>query len=168
MNLYLVRHGIAVSHYSAGYEEDSQRPLTDKGRAKMRDIARGLKVLGVHPALIMSSPYVRARQTAEILKEVLGLAEPLAFTENLLPLAHPDHMWEELRTQQALDSVALVGHEPNMSALTNLLLGVTGLQLVFKKGGVCHLILSEFGDQPRAVLRWFLAPKLLVSVGKKG
>jgi phosphohistidine phosphatase len=69
VKLYLVRHAIAVPHFTVGYEDDSQRPLTDKGRAKMRDITRGLKVLGVAPQIILSSPYVRARQTAEILRE---------------------------------------------------------------------------------------------------
>ncbi len=168
MNLYLIRHAIAVPHYATGYDEDSQRPLTDKGRAKMRDIARGLKILGVCPALILTSPYTRARQTAEILKEVIGVPEPLVFTENLLPLAHPDRMWEELRAYASVHSVALVGHEPNISALTNLLLGVTGLQMVFKKGGVCHLTLDEFGGQPHGTLQWFLTPRQLVSIRKKG
>lgn len=168
MNLYLVRHAIAVPHDAPGYEDDSKRPLTDKGRAKMRDIARGLKVLGVCPQLILTSPYVRARQTAEILKEVLGTTEGLVFTENLLPLAHPDHLWEELRAYAGVDSVALVGHEPNISALANLLLGVSGLQIVFKKGGVCYLTVDAFGTEPRATLHWLLTPRQMVTIGKKG
>jgi len=168
VNLYLVRHAIAVPHYMAGYEEDSQRPITNKGRAKMREIAHGLKVLGVCPTVIISSPYLRARQTAEILRDVLGVAEPLVFTENLLPLAHPDRMWEELRACKGVDSVALVGHEPNISALTNLLLGVTALQMVFKKGGVCHLTLNELDEQPRAILQWLMTPRQMVAIGKKG
>ncbi|MCS6830913.1 MAG: phosphohistidine phosphatase SixA [Armatimonadota bacterium] len=168
MNLYLVRHAIAVPHDAPGYEEDSQRPLTDRGRAKMRDIARGLKVLGVCPNLILTSPYVRARQTAEILKDVLNITQPLVFTENLLPLAHPDHLWEELQAYAEVDSVALVGHEPNISALANLLLGVTGLQIVFKKGGVCYLTVDTFDREPHATLHWLLTPKQMVAIGKKG
>ncbi|MDW8105527.1 MAG: phosphohistidine phosphatase SixA [Armatimonadota bacterium] len=168
MNLYLVRHAIAVPHDAPGYEEDSLRPLTDKGRAKMRDIARGLKALGVCPQLILTSPYVRARQTAEILQEMLGCTEALVLTENLLPLAHPDHLWQELRRYAHVPSLALVGHEPNISALTNLLLGVTGLQIVFKKGGVCYLTVDSFGEEPHATLHWLLAPKHLVAIGRKG
>ncbi len=168
MNLYLVRHAIAVPHDAPGYEEDSLRPLTDKGRAKMRDIARGLRELGVSPQLILSSPYVRARQTAEILHEVLGCTQALVFTKNLLPLAHPDHLWQELRQYAHVSSVALVGHEPNISALANLLLGVTGLQLVFKKGGVCYLTVETFESEPHATLHWLLAPKHLVAIGRKG
>lgn len=166
MNLYLVRHAIAVPHDAPGYEDDSKRPLTDKGRAKMRDVALGLKVLGVCPQMILTSPYVRARQTAEILKNVLGLTEDLVLTENLLPLAHPDHLWEELQQYSRLESVALVGHEPSISALANLFLGVSGLQIVFKKGGVCHLDLDIHDKEPRAQLRWLLTPKQLIAIGK--
>jgi phosphohistidine phosphatase len=168
MDVYLVRHGIAVPHHATGYEEDSKRPLTDKGRAKMRDIARGLKVLRVCPRMILTSPYVRARQTAEILQDVLGSVERLVLTENLLPLAHPDHLWKELQAYSELEVVALVGHEPNISALANLLLGVSGLPIVFKKGGVCHLTLDMSGTEPRAQLRWLLTPKQMIAIGQKG
>lgn len=168
MNLYLVRHAIAVPHDAPGYEDDSSRPLTDKGRTKMREIARGLKVLGVAPEIVLSSPYLRARQTAEILVEVLDSTRRLEFTENLLPLAHPDHMWLELQGYAHFGSVALVGHEPNLSALTNLLLGVEGLQVNFKKGGVCYLTVDPFLPKPRAMLHWLLAPKQMVAIGRKG
>ncbi len=68
MNLYIVRHAIAVDEGTADFE-DSQRPLTDKGRRKMRQIAKGLRALGVEFDLILSSPYLRAQETAEILAE---------------------------------------------------------------------------------------------------
>jgi phosphohistidine phosphatase len=167
VKLYLVRHAIAVPHFTVGYEDDSQRPLTDKGRAKMRDITRGLKVLGVAPQIILSSPYVRARQTAEILREGLEVQNSIVFTENLLPLAHPDHMWEELKQYSRVDSLALVGHEPNMSALANLLLGETRLQIVFKKGGVCHMTVDDLSGAPAGVLQWLLTPKQMVAIGQK-
>jgi phosphohistidine phosphatase len=167
VKLYLVRHAIAVPHFTPGYEDDSQRPLTDKGRAKMRDITRGLKALGVAPQIILSSPYVRARQTAEILREGLDVQNPIVFTENLLPLAHPDHMWDELKQYNGVDSIALVGHEPNMSALANLLLGVTRLQIVFKKGGVCHMTVDDLSGAPAAVLQWLLTPKQMIAIGNK-
>lgn len=168
MNLYLVRHAIAVPHDAPGYPEDSERPLTDKGRGKMRDIARGLKALRVAPEVVLSSPYLRARQTAEILIEVLGSTNRLELTENLLPLAHPDHMWSELQDYAHVGAIALVGHEPNLSALTNLLLGVEGLQITFKKGGVCYLSIDLFTPKPRATLHWLLAPKQMIAIGRKG
>ena len=72
MNLYIIRHAIAVNEGTDGYESDSERPLTDKGRKKMREIAKGLRNLGVEFDLILSSPYVRARETAEILADVFN------------------------------------------------------------------------------------------------
>lgn len=71
MNLYLIRHAIAVDEGDPEYAQDSLRPLTEKGRKKMRQIARGLRALGAEFDLIVSSPYVRARETAEILSDVL-------------------------------------------------------------------------------------------------
>jgi phosphohistidine phosphatase SixA len=91
----------------------------------------------------------------------------IVFTENLLPLAHPDHMWEELKQYSRVDSLALVGHEPNMSALANLLLGETRLQIVFKKGGVCHMTVDDLSGAPAAVLQWLLTPKQMVAIGQK-
>lgn len=167
MKVYLVRHAIAVPHFTPEYEDDNQRPLTDKGRAKMRDITRGLKALGVSVHIILSSPYVRARQTAEILHEGLQVQTPIVFTENLLPLAHPDHLWEELKGYSQVESVAMVGHEPNISSLANLLLGVTRLQILFKKGGVCHITIDDFSGAPSATLHWLLTPKQLVAIGRK-
>ena len=67
MKLYLVRHSNAVDPGSPEYEDDSQRPLTEKGRDKMERIASALKGLGAEPDRILSSPYARAKQTAEIL-----------------------------------------------------------------------------------------------------
>ena len=66
MELYILRHAIAVERGSPGFEEDSTRPLTPAGEGKMRQIAKGMRALSVDPDLILSSPYVRARQTAEI------------------------------------------------------------------------------------------------------
>ena len=73
MKIYLIRHSNAVDPGTPGYEDDSLRPLTEKGRDKMNKIAAALKALDVQPDLIVSSPYVRARETAEILAKVLYL-----------------------------------------------------------------------------------------------
>ena len=67
MDIYLIPHRIAYEPGEPGYEDDTQRPLTDKGRDKMRKVARVLKRLNLKPNVILSSPYLRARETAEIL-----------------------------------------------------------------------------------------------------
>jgi len=92
MNIYIIRHAIAVEEGTPGYESDSERPLTDKGRKKMRQIARGLRNIGVEFDLILSSPYVRARETAEILAQVFKVKKKIAFTENLIPFGNPERL----------------------------------------------------------------------------
>ena len=80
MNIYIIRHAIAVDEGMPEYEKDSERPLTDKGRKKMRQIAKGLRTLGVEIDLILSSPYVRARETAEILASEFKMKKKVAFS----------------------------------------------------------------------------------------
>ena len=138
MNLYIVRHAIAVEEGAAGYESDSERPLTDKGRKKMRQVAKGLRSLGVEFDLILSSPYVRARETAEILAEVFKMKKNITFTESLIPLATPELLIGEINQTYSVDSIAVVGHEPHLSTLIGILVAENAkIDLTLKKGGVC-------------------------------
>src|SRR4026207_2510595 len=110
MNIYLIRHAIAVEAGTPEYEQDSERPLTEKGRKKMRQIARGLRTLGVELDLILSSPYVRARETAEILAEVFKMKKKIAFSESLTPAADPALLIPEISEKYSVESIALIGH----------------------------------------------------------
>src|SRR5690349_22292644 len=121
MNLYIIRHGIAVDEGTPGYESDSERPLTDKGRKKMRQIAKALRHLGVEFDLILCSPYVRARETAEILADVFKMKEKLVFSDNLIPLGSPEILIGEIIENHAVDRLAIVGHEPHLSSLISRL-----------------------------------------------
>lgn len=169
MNLYIVRHAIAVDEGTPEYEQDSERPLTDKGRKKMRQIAKGLRKLGVEFDLILSSPYVRARETAEILAEVFKMKKKIAFSENLIPMADPELLIPEILEKYSVDNIALVGHEPHLSALVGALIaGNTTLDITFKKGGVCYLAADDLHhDDHRATLEWLLTPGILVKMGNK-
>jgi phosphohistidine phosphatase len=90
MNLYVVRHAIAIQRGTPGFEDDSQRSVTDQGRQKMIGITRGLKQLGTELQAVVSSPYVRARETAEILAEGLDFkVGVIEFSDALLPMAVP-------------------------------------------------------------------------------
>src|SRR5215510_6284947 len=117
MNLYIIRHAMAVDEGTPGYESDSERPLTDKGRKRMRLIARGLRNIGVGFDLILSSPYARARETAEILADVFKMKKNITFTENLIPLGNPELLIGEINESYSVDSLAVVGHEPHLSTL---------------------------------------------------
>lgn len=88
MNLYIIRHAIAAEEDPSG--DESQRALTDKGGKKMRQIAKGLRVLGVEFDMILSSPYLRAKETAEILGEVFKIKKQIVYSDNLIPVGDPD------------------------------------------------------------------------------
>ena len=91
MNLYIIRHAIAVEAGTPEYENDSQRPLTDKGKKKMQKIAEGLMGLETEINLILSSPYLRAVQTAKILRRVFDLSkQDIVETEHLTPVGYGD------------------------------------------------------------------------------
>jgi phosphohistidine phosphatase len=169
MDIYIIRHAIAVDEGIAGFEDDSQRPLTDKGRKKMRQIAKGLRALGVEFDLILSSPYIRARETAEILAEVFKMKKKIAFSESLIPMADPQLLIPELNEKYSFNSIALVGHEPHLSSLIGLLTTEnTKLDITLKKGGVCYLAADDLHhDDHRATLEWLLTPGILVEIGDK-
>jgi phosphohistidine phosphatase len=167
MNLYIVRHAIAIDEGTEGYE-DSERPLTDTGRKKMRQIARGLRALGVGVDLILSSPYVRARETAEILEDAFKMKGKIAFSENLVQLGDPDLLIAEINEKYPVDSIAIVGHEPNLSALTGLLISENAkIDMTYKKGGVCKLTADDLHLSRTATLEWLLTPKILVELSEK-
>jgi phosphohistidine phosphatase len=168
MNLYIIRHAIAVDEGKSDYESDSQRPLTDKGRKKMRQIAKSLHNLGVEFDLILSSPYVRARETAEILADAFKMKKKILFSDNLVPLGNPELLITEMNEKYSVDSIAVVGHEPHLSALVGLLAAESGkIDVTLKKGGVCYLSADDLHHEHRARLEWLLTPGLLIEIGNK-
>jgi len=167
MNLYIIRHAIAVDEGSADFE-DSQRPLTDKGRRKMRQIAKGLYALGVEFDLILSSPYLRAQETAEVLADVLKVKKKIIFSESLIPESEPEKVIAEINESHTVDSLAIVGHEPHLSSLIGLLAANNpNIDITLKKGGVCYLSADDLHHAHRATLEWLLTPGILVGIADK-
>lgn len=163
MNLYLIRHAIAEEESPSG--EDSQRELTDKGAKKMRLIAKGLRTLGVDFDLIVSSPYTRAVQTAEILSEVFK-KKRFVLSDHLMPAGDMDLLIAEINEKYSVNSLAIVGHEPYLSGLVSLLTaGGAPVEMTFKKGGVCHLSTDDLHHTHKATLEWLLTPGVLVEIG---
>lgn len=169
MNLYIIRHAIAVDEATSDYEHDSERPLTDKGRKKMRQIAKALRNLGVEFDLILSSPYVRACETAEILADVFKIKKKIIFTDNLIPLVDPELLIGEINEKYSVDSIAVVGHEPYLSALIGLLVAEnTKIDITLKKGGICYVTADDLHHlDHRATLEWLLTPGILMEIGDK-
>jgi phosphohistidine phosphatase len=171
MILYIIRHAIAEqAMIAAGPEQDdSQRPLTPKGRSKMRRIALGLKALQPSIDLILTSPYLRAVQTARILAKQFELInDQVILTENLAPSMQAGRLVQEINDNlRGRQTVALVGHEPSLSRLVSLLIsGDPRLRIVLKKGGVCRLSAEALRDGQCATLEWLLSPAQLVRIGR--
>jgi len=165
MRIYLIRHSNAVEMGTSDFEEDAQRPLTERGREKMKNIARALKELGIQPNLIVSSPYVRAVQTAQILKRVLECKKDLSICDALVPLGNASDIFGEINEKYNVDDLILVGHEPCLSVLIGMLTsGTPDILIALKYGGICCLSIDDLRLQRMAVLEWLLTPKILSCV----
>ena len=166
MNLYLLRHGIAVERGLPGYEDDSQRPLTPKGAARIHRIAQAARHLGVKFDLVLSSPYLRAHQTAQIVASFYGVEGQLRLTENLTPMNPPAALIGEIHETYAdALSVLLVGHEPYLGTLASMLLaGHEQVGITFKKGGLCKFSIDELKYGRCATLDWLLTPKQMLNL----
>jgi phosphohistidine phosphatase len=166
MKICLLRHAKAEPAVSENLETDAARVLTPEGTRKMRQIAAGMKAMDLTFDLILSSPFARARQTAEIAAQVLGLSDRLKFTENLTTVAQPSDIVAEIcERYRATPSLLLVGHEPFLGQLASLLLtGQDILGVDFKKAGLLALSVEELKRGRCAVLDWFLTPKQLAAL----
>lgn len=166
MNLFLLRHGIAVDRGLPGYEDDSQRPLTPKGAARIHRIAKAAKGLGLTFDLILSSPYLRAQQTAQVVASFYKIEDRLRLTENLTPATPPSALIGEIyETYAEALSILLVGHEPSMSTLASVLLtGDENLMMTLKKGGLCKLSVDELLYGRCATLEWLMTPKQMLGL----
>ena len=170
MILYIIRHAIAAQAGTSGHaEDDSQRPLTDEGRKKMRKIAQGLKELEVRIDLVLTSPYLRAAQTAKILAKKFDLPqEKVISSEQLTPMGSPDRLVDEINKNHGeVENLALVGHEPYVGNLISMLIsGDSTNSITLKKGGVCRLSLERLQYGRCAALDWLLSPAQLVEIGR--
>jgi phosphohistidine phosphatase len=158
MELYILRHGIAEDG-EAG-QPDSDRGLTPEGKKRLRPILHLVKKAGVSPSLILTSPYRRAVETAELAAKILGYPGDLLRTKTLTPSGTPGAVWDEIRVHKDESQILLAGHEPLFSALTAFLLASPNLQIDFKKGAIARVDLERFGSEPRGILKWMLLPKL--------
>ncbi len=166
--VYFIRHGIAASRESA--KDDESRPLTTKGINKTRRIAERLGDLGLQFDTLLTSPLVRARQTADILNQV-GLASHLEEFSPLSPggslsdclnwLSH----WQSANvTSLTTPSIALVGHEPNLSEWAQqLVTGQEQSQWTLKKGGIIGLRVPNAKQAiGQSQLFWLAPPRFLL------
>ena len=158
MEIYILRHGAAEEPQTG--HPDAERSLTPDGRKKLRNILKTAGAAGVAPSLILTSPYKRALQTAQMAAEILEYKGELLRTKSLEPGSSPKTVWDEIRVHKDELRMMLVGHEPLFSRLTAYLLGSPNLQVEFKKGAIVCIEVERFPTEPHAVLRWMLTSKL--------
>lgn len=137
MWVHLLRHGIAIDPTDPACPTDPERFLTDKGKTRARQGARGLRALGIAPEIVIASPYVRAQQTAEIACEELGGVARIT-SDMLVPMADPSRIVDELRAR-AEQNILCVGHAPNLDLVAAYLVGADDPVTSLKKAGCASI-----------------------------
>jgi phosphohistidine phosphatase len=162
MELLIVRHAIAVEHGDPAYKRDEDRPLTPEGMHKFRLAARGLKEFADPPERIVSSPLTRARQTAEILRDVVAPKLKLESCEDLVPGGDFARALQFLKGLGA-ERIAIVGHEPHLSGFTSYLLvgEKSKAGIVYKKGGASLVTFPGTPAPGQGTLEWLVQPGAL-------
>ena len=158
MRIYILRHGIAEEVRPGG--SDAGRALTEEGKQKLRQVLERARQAKVAPSLILTSPYKRAAETAEIAAGILGCKAKRVQTSALLPSSSPLRVWKEVTGALAGD-LMLVGHEPLLSNVAAFLLHCPGLVVDLKKGALVRIDLETPARVPHGVLKWMLTPKLV-------
>jgi phosphohistidine phosphatase len=174
IELFLMRHGIALELGEGGVFRDQDRPLSQNGRRKMREATAGIRGLTLGLDIVLSSPLLRCRQTAEIVASGLGLPEKVHLLEALAP--GQAFSSSNASTPAIIDAlgaftfqrVLLVGHMPDLSELASwLLAGHRGLNLEFKRGTLCLIEVTSLPPRGPGLLRWSVTPRQLRELGKE-
>jgi phosphohistidine phosphatase len=164
--VYLIRHAVAFDRDRKRWPDDRQRVLTPHGIRKFRKGARGLERLVGSVDCVLTSPWLRARQTAEILTKVAGWPKPID-TLALAPGRTPAQALEALRARD-VESVALIGHEPDLSELLAVCLAGPQVRALgqLKKGGAASLCFPALVRPGQASLEWLLTPRVLRAISE--
>ncbi|NJK48453.1 phosphohistidine phosphatase SixA [Candidatus Gracilibacteria bacterium] len=166
MELYIIRHGIAGDRDPIKYPNDEERPLTEPGRMRTKKVAQQLKEKELWFDIILTSPLVRAHQTAEILQKE-GLCDRVEEFAALSPDGDIQtwvNWWLESKYNKENSCIALVGHQPDLGNWAEILIwGSPKEKLILKKAGIFGLLLPE-GETPIGNSQLFLltSPKWLL------
>lgn len=156
MKICILRHAEAEPRGPSVAE--GARKLTAKGRRQLRAVLKQAREGGIEPQVILSSPWVRAVETAAAAREAFA-CEQVIETKALLPDVAPSHVWSEIRSLRPLKEIMVVGHEPHLSRFAAFLLEAP-VAIDLKKSGLIRLEVQEKEGPPRGVLKWMITPKL--------
>ena len=167
MDCLLLRHGIAVER-DEWDGPDADRPLTERGAKRVAQVVAGLNRLDVQPTHVLSSPLIRAIETAKIAHESLRVRSAVHIVDELLPDALPNRLLSILHDLPPESCVMCVGHEPHLGMLASVMLAGKPLAAFpFKKSGACLIELSIPVKPGQGILQWWLMPGQLRAIGKR-
>jgi phosphohistidine phosphatase len=158
MLVYVLRHGIADDAKPG--EPDSSRALTAEGRKKLAAVLDRAKKAGAAPSVILSSPYLRAKQTARMAAQAFSCEGALVETSALVPSGSPELVWDEVSEYRSEEQLMVVGHEPLLGELVSYLLDSPSLRVDMRKAALVAISLEGLRGGPRGVLQWMITPKL--------
>jgi len=156
MEIYLLRHGATERNAPSG--GDADRRLTNQGMAEVTDVVTQAHRAGFNPSLILSSPYVRALETARLTARLLDYGQEILTTITLTPESTPEDAWEELWVYGDQPSILVVTHEPLISAVASRLLGSARTEIEFKTATLTRIDVETMTAKPRGVRRWTIVP----------
>jgi phosphohistidine phosphatase len=157
--LYLVRHAVAEERGSS-WPDDAARPLTERGMSRFEKGVRGLAELGVTLDIILTSPFLRTRQTAEILAAGFHPHPNIVAVDSLAPGGSHQAVFADLERHSRRSKIAIVGHEPGIGELAARLISARH-PIPFKKGAVCRIDVETLAPGQSGSLVWFLTPRAL-------
>jgi phosphohistidine phosphatase len=163
--LYFIRHAIAEAR-GDDWPDDNKRPLSSDGIAKMKRNAAGLLTIDVAFDVVLTSPLVRARQTADIVAAAFEDRPPIAVIESLSPGSSYQSLIDDLEKHARRSRIALVGHETTLGEHAGRMAG-SRQAFPFKKGGVCRIDVDALPPTEPGTLRWLLTPKILRTLRKQ-
>ncbi|MCE9603369.1 MAG: phosphohistidine phosphatase SixA [Planctomycetia bacterium] len=160
MRLYIIRHAWAEEPGDARWPNDADRPLTESGKKRFKKVVEILATRGFAPELIVTSPYVRTRQTTEILHDHLSKKPALVESAALAPGSRLADL-VEWTNERKESEIAWVGHMPDVALMTAALIGDRHTLIDFGKGAVAAIDFDAAPAAGNGTLRWFVSPKLL-------
>ena len=163
MIIYLLRHAIAVEHGTVADPHDA-RPLTDDGKEKMAQAAKGIAKLVGSIDIIVTSPLVRALDTAKIVAKALGSDTKIEVCRSLAPGGVLKNTLLHLTKFKGLSSMMIVGHQPDLGYLASTFLGSDPSIIEFKKGALCAIEIAGLSSREKGKLLWHLQPKHLRAI----
>jgi phosphohistidine phosphatase len=168
MDCVLLRHGIAVER-DDWEGPDTDRPLAERGAKRVAQVAAGLSRLGVQPTHVLSSPLIRAIETATIVHRSLRVRAAVQIVDALLPDAPPNQLLSVMQDLPPESCVLCIGHEPHLGLAASVMLsGRATASFPMKKAGACLIELPIPAKPGRGILRWWLTPRQLREMGKLG